>query len=335
MIRIFFVAFVLLLPANVMAQQKRYSFTQPKMGSPFTIILYANDSTLAIDLARQSFSLVDSFVNIFSDYIDTSELSLLNASAVLNAAPVKVSPAMLDILVLSKTAFQKSGGAFDITVGPLIKLWRKARKTKTFPTAEMVLNAKQLTCFTNLVIDTINKTARLKSPGMQIDLGGIAQGYIAQKIIEFLNAHQVSNALVNASGDIVVSGAPPASQGWLVGVNLPESKEELLSQKLLLQHKAVTTSGDAYQYIDHEGKRYSHITDPRSGYGVTYQRNVTIIAGDGTTADWLATACSILSIRKAKQLATHMKAEVLITTFKKGRLKMYATKGFHQYFKPL
>ena len=332
-VRIFFAAFLLMLSVKVEAQLKRYTFAEPKMGSPFSIILYANDSLQATTLARQSFSLVDSFVIIFSDYIDSSELSKLSASAGLNASPVHISPALLDMLVASKTAFEKSGAAFDITVGPLIKLWRKARKTKVFPTKEMVLTAKQSTGFNNLVIDTLNKTASLKKPGMQLDLGGIAQGYIAQKVIDFLSAHQVSNALVNASGDIVVSGAPPETQGWVVGVNVPESKEELLPQKLLLQYKAVTTSGDAYQYMDHEGKRYSHITDPRTGYGVTYQRNVTVIAADGTTADWLATACSILSIKKAKLLATQMQAEVLITTFKKGRLKMYATKGFAQYFK--
>ncbi|MBC7689315.1 MAG: FAD:protein FMN transferase [Aquabacterium sp.] len=332
-VRIFTAVLLLMLSVHVWAQPKRYSFAEPKMGSPFTIILYANDSMQATTLARQSFSLVDSFANIFSDYLDSSELSKLSASASMNAAPVRLSTALLEILVASKTAFEKSGGAFDITVGPLIKLWRKARKTKVFPTKEMVLAAQQSTGFKSMVIDTINKTATLTKPGMQLDLGGIAQGYIAQKVIDFLSAYQVSNALVNASGDIVVSGAPPETQGWVVGVNLPESKEELLPQKLLLQYKAVTTSGDAYQYMDHEGKRYSHITDPRTGYGVTYQRNVTVIAADGTTADWLATACSILTIKKAKRLATQMQAEVLITAFKKGRLKMYATKGFAQYFK--
>ena len=178
-----------------------------------------------------------------------------------------------------------------------------------------------------------HKTITMARPGMQLDLGGIAQGYIAQKVLDFLSTQKINRALVNASGDIVMSGSPPGAKGWTVGVNVPESREELLPKKLLLQNKAVTTSGDAYQFIDHDGKRYSHITDPRTGYGVTFQRNVTVIANDGATADWLATACSIVSIKKAKKLATSLRAEVLIAEFKKGKLTFHATKGFSLYWK--
>ena len=131
-----------------------------------------------------------------------------------------------------------------------------------------------------------------------------------------------------------MSAAPPDTRGWTIGVNVPETKEELLDKTLLLQHKAVSTSGDAFQYTDHDGKRYSHIIDPRTGYGVTSQRNVTVIANDGTTADWLATACSILPIRTAKKLAEHMNAEVLIAQVKKGQLVFKATSGFGKYWKP-
>ncbi|MEO6732085.1 MAG: FAD:protein FMN transferase [Ferruginibacter sp.] len=318
---------------DVSAQLKRFSFTQPKMGSPFTIVFYSDDSVQATTLAKKSFNLVDSFVSIFSDYIDTSELSKLSASAGLNM-PVAVSPAMLDILILSKTAFKKSGGAFDITIGPVVKLWRQARKTKQFPSPEMVKRARSLTGFNKLVIDSINKKAILLQSGMQLDLGGIAQGYIAQKIINFLTEQHINHALVNASGDIVTTGAPPGTKGWTIGVNVPESKEELLSQKLLIQHKTVSTSGDAYQFMEHGGKRYSHIIDPRTGYGVTSLRNVTVIAADGTTADWLATACSILPIKKAKQLATQMGGEVLVAEIKNERLVFNITKGFSSFWKP-
>ena len=130
-----------------------------------------------------------------------------------------------------------------------------------------------------------------------------------------------------------MSAAPPNSKGWSIGVNVPESKEELLEQSLLIQNKSVATSGDAYQFIEHDGKRYSHITDPKTGYGVTFQRNVTVIANDGATADWLATACSILPIKKAKKLAVKMKAEVLIAENKNDRLVFYSTRGFSNYWK--
>jgi FAD:protein FMN transferase len=331
--RILLAVYFLAIVLTADAQQKRFSFNQPKMGSPFTIIFYAGDSVKASMIAEQCFSLVDSFVSLFSDYIDSSELSKISASAGKQNSPMAVSPAMFDILKQAQYACKKSEGAFDITIGRLSKFWRKQRKSKEFPSNETVQHIRKLTGFNKLVLDTINKGIMLLQQGMRLDLGGIAQGYIAQKVIEFLNANNIRQALVNASGDIVMSNAPPASEGWTVGINLPESMDELLPRTLTMHNKAVTTSGDAYQYTDHQGKRYSHIIDPRTGYGVTSQRNVTAIADDGTTADWLATACSILPVKKALKLAESLQAEVMIAELKKGKFLYHATKGFDRYWK--
>lgn len=322
-----------LVMMNGAGQQQRFSFTEQKMGAPFTIVFSSADSASANQLARQCFRTVDSFVLIFSDYIDSSELSRLSAAAGKEPRPIPVSPALLDILLLSKTAFEKSGGAFDITIGPLSRLWRAARKSKQFPTATSVQAAKQLVGFNKLRIDTAGKTVLLPDSPVQLDLGGIAQGYIAQKIMDYLGGQQVTSALVNASGDIVTSGPPPGLPGWTVGVNMPENKEELLAKKLLLHHKAVTTSGDFYQYMEHGGKKYSHIIDPRTGYGVTFQRNITVIANDGVTADWLATACSILPLKKAKKLVRQLHAALLVSEVKRGKVVTRATKDFAEYWK--
>ena len=331
--RISFIVFFVCLVFVGDAQMSRFSFTESKMGAPFTIIFYSNDSIQAASIAKRCFALVDSFNFIFSDYIDSSELSKLSKSAGLNSLPVSLSPAMYDILIQSKKAFELSEGAFDITMGPLSKLWRKARRQHQFPADSTVKRIRNLIGFDKLVFDTLNKTIRLTQEGMQLDLGGIAQGYVAQKVINFLHLQGLNNALVNASGDIVVSGAPINKDGWVVGVNIPEKTAELLNQKLLLKNRAITTSGDAYQYIEKDGIRYSHIINPASGYGVTFQRNVTVIAADGTTADWLATACSILSLKKAKKLAFLLGAEVLIAEIKRGRLLFNSTKGFRFFWK--
>jgi len=272
-------------------------------------------------------------VLIFSDYIDSSELSRLSAGAGKEPRPIKVSPTLLDILLLSKTAFEKSGGTFDITIGPLSRLWRTARKSNQFPTAESVQAARQLVGFNKLRIDLVGKTVLLPDSPVQLDLGGIAQGYIAQKIMDYLGGQQVTSALVNASGDIVTSGPPPGLAGWTVGVNMPQHKEDLLAKKLLLHHKAVTTSGDFYQYMEHGGKKYSHIIDPRTGYGVTFQRNITVIANDGVTADWLATACSILPLQRAKKLVRQLHAAILVSEIKRGKVVTRATKDFSKYWK--
>ena len=331
--KVSFIVFFVCLVFVGNAQISRFSFTESKMGAPFTIIFYSNDSIQAASIAKRCFALVDSFNFIFSDYIDSSELSKVSKSAGVNSFPVSLSPAMYDILIQSKKAFELSEGAFDITMGPLSKLWRKARRQHQFPADSTVKRIRNLIGFDKLVFDTLQKTIRLTQEGMQLDLGGIAQGYVAQKVINFLHSQGVNNALVNASGDIVVSGAPINKDGWVVGVNIPEKTAELLNQKLLLKNRAITTSGDAYQYIEKDGIRYSHIINPASGYGVTFQRNVTVIAADGTTADWLATACSILSLKKAKKLASLLGAEVLIAEIKRGRLLFNSTKGFRFFWK--
>jgi FAD:protein FMN transferase len=331
--RIISASFFLILMLNGAAQHQRFSFTEQKMGAPFTIVFYAPDSASANQLARQCFRLVDSFVLIFSNYIDSSELSRLSAGAGNELRPIPVSPALLDILLLSKTAYEKSGGAFDITIGPLSALWRTARKTNQFPSDESVQAAKRLVGFHNLRIDTLHKTVLFLQSGIKLDLGGIAQGYIAQKIMDFLKGQQVTNALINVSGDIVTSGPPPGLPGWTVGVNMPQHNKELLAKKLLLHHKSVTTSGDVYQYMEHGGKKYSHIIDPRMGYGITFQRNITVVANDGVTADWLATACSILPLNKAKKLARQIGAALLVSEIKRGKVVTKATKDFDDYWK--
>ena len=331
--RLLFFVFFLLITLAGNTQLKRFTFSQPKMGSPFNIIFYSGDSLQANKTAMQCFQMVDSFVIIFSDYLDSSELNKLCAKAGKTNNSVTVSPALFDILLISKIAYEKSDGTFDITLGPLTKLWRRARKEKIFPVDKTVKEKLALTGFKKIRIDTATHKIQLLQPGMQLDLGGIAQGYIAQRVIDFLKTKNIANALVDVSGDIVTIGAPPNTNGWTVGVNVPEKTDELQKQKLLISNKSVTTSGDVYQYMDHNGKRYSHILNPRTGYGITSQKNVTVIANDGTTADWLTKPCSILSIRKAKKLAHSLQAEVLIAEIKKGNLILHTTKGFGRYWK--
>ena len=315
----------------ISAQWKKYSFSEPKMGSPFKILFFSDDSLKAVALAKQCYALVDSFNLIFSDYDPSSELSRLNAGA--GSGFKKLSPALWDIFQRTQLAYRKSRGAFDITVGPLSKLWRKARKDKQFPDTGAVHAKRKQVGFHQLIIDTVGHRISLPS-GMSLDLGGIAKGYIAQQVVDFLSKKRITQALAVAGGDVVMSKSPGGTQGWVIGVNVPQTTDELLPRKLLLENKAVSTSGDVYQYFEHNGIRYSHIIDPRTGYGIISPRNVTAIASNGTDADWLATTCSILPIATAKKLARENKAELLITELKNGQVVYYSTKGFHHYWKP-
>ena len=312
------------------AQTRKFSYSEMKMGSAFNLIIVSADSNKANHLARKSYELVDSLNHIFSNYDSSSELSKINASAGL--LPYKMSTAMLDLVQKSQYAYIQSKGAYDISIGPLSSLWRNARKAKLFPEASTVLATKKLVGLNQVKINKRLGTIFLPNANMQLDFGGIAKGYIAQWVINFLKANGIQQALVDAGGDIVMSGPPLNQQGWLIGVNLPETTDDLLNKKLQLSNCSVATSGDVYQFIEYKGVKYSHIINPLTGYGVTNLRNVTIIAKTGATADWLATACSILPIKEAKQLAISHQAALLITTLKNGKLVFEATPNFKNYW---
>jgi thiamine biosynthesis lipoprotein len=312
-------------------QEKKFSFTREKMASPFTIILYEKDSLDAVLVANQCFDLVDSFVNIFSDYIEKSELNRLSATAG-SGSFVPVSPALFDIIMESKKAYSLTSGAFDITMGPVTRLWRKARKDRQFPDSSAIGDEMKRVGFRKVLIDVANRKIQLIEKGMLLDLGGIAQGYIAQKVLERLTDRGIKRALVDVSGDIAAGEPPPGKEGWVIGINLPES-EKLQSKHLLLNNVSVSTSGDVYQFIEHEGKRYSHIINPHTGYGVTSQRNVTVVAPNATTADWLATACSILPVEKAKKLAGKLHAAVLVAEMKNNVISSTSTRNFEKFYR--
>jgi thiamine biosynthesis lipoprotein len=299
------------------------------MGSPFNLIFYHHDSSEATEIAKKCFAIVDSLNNIFSDYSSTSEISMLSENAYLK--PHHVSDNFLYILMESKIAWIKSGKVFDITIGTLTSLWRKARKEKRFPSKSEIKKAKRLTGFKNLQADTVNNTFYFSRKGLRLDFGGIVKGYAAQKVINYLSGKNITHALADAGGDIVMSEPPPGKTGWTIGVNMPQQENQLWNQNLLLANCSVATSGDLYQFVSHKGKKYSHIIDPRSGYGVTSQRNVTVIAKDGTTADWLATACSILPIRKALGLAEKENAALLITILKDEKIVIHKTGNFDSF----
>lgn len=305
---------------------------QPKMGSLFNLIFYTDDSVMSAGLAAQSFQLIDSLNFIFSDYIPASELNRLSASAG-NDSFVQVSPVLYEVIITSKQAWEKSLGAFDITIGPLSRLWRQVRKENRFPSPGEIRTVRESTGFEKVIIDTGTHRIKLMQPGMQLDPGGLVKGFVAQQVVEFLRSKGIRSMLAGAGGDIVCGEPPPARDGWSIGVNIPGSANNLLNKSIELSNRAVSTSGDVFQHIEHKGKKYSHIIDPRTGYGITSRRNVTVIAPDGITADWLATACSILTVHKAKKLVKQYNADLIITQLKKKKIRVHTTQSMKAWWK--
>ncbi len=314
------------------AQYKKYSFQEPKMGSPFNIVIYSIDSLAANDAALATFNLVDTLNGIYSDYVETSELNRLCKTAGKNEW-IDVPEPLFTILQNSEHASEISSGSFDITMGPVVRIWRKARREKKLPDPDSLKFARRLVSYKYIELDTLTHKVRLNKAGMQLDLGGIAKGDAAQRACTRLRELGFPYSLIDAGGDIVAGSTPPQIDGWKIAINLPET-EELMSRQLNLQNKAVATSGDLYQYVELNGKNYSHIINPANGYALTNSRNVTVIADAGDDADWLATACSILPIKKALRLIkNNASAEVQITVLKNNKPYFYRSSGFTSYFK--
>ncbi|HEX2532404.1 MAG TPA: FAD:protein FMN transferase [Chitinophagaceae bacterium] len=330
MVRSFFFLFCALSCCILLqAQEKRFTFTRPKMGAPFTIVLYAADEARAAALAGLAFARVDSFVSVLSDYDPGSEVNRLCATAG-TGRYVPVSPLLWQVLAESRKAWNDSRGLFDVTAGPVTRLWRAARKAQRLPDPDEVAAALGRTGMEKLKLDRANQSVQLTVSGMQLDFGGIGQGLIAGEVIRLLQDSGIASALVNATGDIVCSGPPPGKEGWSVAINLPGEADRAWSPTLVLKNGAVTTSGDVFQYLEHNGVRYGHIVDPRTGYGVTHRRNVTVRARRGTDADWLATACSLLPLRQARKLARKYRAGLMVAEAAPGGLKTFQNRRFRK-----
>lgn len=326
-ILLFFFAFKEVYGQN---NYKKYVFREKKMGSPFTIVIYGKDSTRVARIAKTAFYKVDTLNNLFSDYIDSSEINLLSSKSG-NHRFIPVSQELFYILSLSKKASYKSKGAFDITIGPVVKLWRKARRENIFPESDDIKKALKRTGYKYIQLNKKDQSVRLDKAGMQLDLGGIAKGYIAQVVLDFLIKENLPAAMVNAGGDIALGAPPPDHSEWKIGISLPEEKHRYSNEILLLKNQAVATSGDIYQYLEWKGKHYSHIINPKTGIGVTSLRNVTVVANNGGTADWLASACSILSIREAFQLVKKFPKTALFIAEKRGdRIYKKGNKYFYK-----
>lgn len=283
-------------PSSV--QPQRYAFSQPHMGTIFRIVLYAPDKDQAEDVADQAFARVEQLDRIMSDYRETSELMSLCRRA--GSGPVRVGRDLYEVIERAQKIAAESDGAFDITIGPVVKLWRRARRTRELPRDERLQAALALTSYKLIHLNPSASTVELEKSGMQLDLGGIAKGYAADAALAIISRNNIKSALVAAGGDIAVSHAPPAARGWRVALGAldPARKNKIL----WLQNAAVSTSGDEQQNVEIGGQRYSHIVDPRTGIGVTGHSATTVIAPDAATTDAFATALSVLGHTRALRL---------------------------------
>lgn len=285
-----------LLAAAAAAAEERFELAAPRMGTEARIVLYAAERTRAEAAAQAALARIGELEAALSDYQEESELSLFVRRA--GGPALGLGPDLFAVLSRAQDLARRSDGAFDVTCGPLSRLWRRARRRGEPPDPAELQEALRLVGHERLVLDARSRTGRLLQPGMRLDLGGIAKGYAAEEALRVLHERGLSRSLVSVGGEVVAGLPPPGRPGWTVAIRTPGTAPP----PLLLTNAAVSTSGDAEQHLEAGGVRYSHVFDPRTGRALEGRRSVTVVAPEGATADALATAVGVLGAEKGLAL---------------------------------
>jgi thiamine biosynthesis lipoprotein len=262
-----------------------HEFTQVHMGLAVRIRLYSATEERARGAATAAFARAAELDRALSDYRPDSELRRLGP------AWVEAGPDLFAVVARARAIAEATEGAFDPTVGPLVTLWREARAQGRLPDRRVLLSALAEVGWRHIELDASRPAVRLARPGMALDLGGIAKGYILQQMLGAMAPHHVTRALLEAGGDIVVGDAPPARAGW--HIDAAGADAAFAARAGRLTNAAMATSGPTAQFLDINGVRYSHVIDPRTGIGLTNHVTARVIAADSATADALATALSV------------------------------------------
>ena len=279
--------------SDIAVKEARYEFTRPEMGMAFHLAFYAPDPVTASNASAAAFARVRQLNAIFSDYEDDSELTRLSKSAGQGRA-VPVSQDLWRVLWRARELSASSGGAFDVTLGPVVNLWRRARRQRALPPTDQLAAVRASVGWRKLELDATHHTATLLTPGMRLDLGAIAKGDALDAALAVLRSNGISRALVTCGGDMAAGDPPPGRKGWRIELAPLNPTNAPPAQFVMLANAGLATSGDLFQRVILNGVRYSHIVDPRTGLGLTDHSLVVVIAPDATTADALSTTVSVL-----------------------------------------
>ena len=333
------------------AELQRFEAVEPHMGTLVRITVYATDEQSASDAFRAAFTRIRDLDRILSDYKPDSELNTITRTAIARAVPISAD--LFTVLQKSQELAGATGGAFDITQGPVIRLWREAQKTGRLPDPAALKEAAGRSGHRKLHLDPARHTVRLDEAGMALDVGAIGKGYAASEAVEVLEGLGIRSALVAISGDLAFSDAPPGQRGWRIamysedrdppalslskGPALSLSKGPALSlskgvpRVLELANAAVSTSGNSEQHVDIGGRRYSHIIDPSSRIGLVEDLTVTVVARHGLDADGLDTAVSVLGAERGLRLIdAHPDAAALIVERTPERVEVHLSRRFRE-----
>lgn len=292
-----------------------FKYHQVAMGTVIEITLIGDHEEQANKAALQAFQEIKRIETLMSPWIDSSDVTQINRAA--GKEWIRISPETIQVIKKAQEISKLSEGGFDITVGPLTELWRKAREKKIPPSPEEVKEKLGLVNFRNIEVNQEGKVY-LKKKGMAIDLGGIAKGYGVDRAFDVLRSLGYKNLIVNAGGDLRAGGFKN-NQPWSIGIQNPREPKKILT-RIPISDMAVATSGDYEKFFIHHGIRYHHIFNPNDGFPTEGYQSVTIVIKDCMTADGLATAVFVLGPERGYSLCQKLDGVECLIVDKDGKM---------------
>jgi FAD:protein FMN transferase len=299
--RVFAVALfgIAIIPAAAPPEQM-FSQARPAMGTTFTIFVYAANQDRASEYFEIAFDEIERVEEALSDYRPTSELSRINRLAA--DETVTTDPEVFKFLQTSMGFSRRSGGAFDITVGPLMRAWGFFRGKGHYPAPEELSNARKSTGWEHVRLDPQKRTVHFDIQGMSLDPGGIGKGYAVERVVNLLREAGVKAALVDAgSSTIYAIGAPAGTNGWTIQVPRPGDRAHSIST-VVLRDTSLSTSGNYEKFFTLNGQIYCHIMDPRTGEPLQGTLQTTVITPNATDSDALSLIMFVMGPEKSEQL---------------------------------
>lgn len=279
-----------LMPAILQAQEE-YTRTIKLMGSRFDLTVVANNETDGneyIDLAVDEIKRIEAMISSWDSLSETSAI-IKNAGI----KPVKVEKELFDLIARSIKISELTDGAFDISYASMDRIWKFDGSMKKLPTKDEVTASVAKVSYKNIILDPQAQTVFLKNKGMRIGFGALGKGYAADKAKALLISKGVKAGIINASGDLTTWGAQTDGSPWMVGITNPLNKNKVFSW-FPMDDNAVVTSGNYEKYVEFNGKKYTHIIDPRTGWPASGLTSVSIFAPKAELADALATAVFVM-----------------------------------------
>lgn len=325
-----FVFALMVLFTSLASGQNFYKRSLSMLGSPFEVTVVASDSISGINALDMAVGEVRRIENLISDWKPETEISAVNKNA--GKQPVKVSREVFELVARSIKVSELTDGAFDVSYASMDRIWKFDGSMTAMPTPEAILKSVEKVGYKKIILDEKNLTIFLREESMKIGLGGIGQGYIADKIKELMIRNGILSGIVNVSGDVSAWGKMPDGKPWTVGIVNPMNKNKIFATFPLVD-SSVETSGSYEKFVVFDGKRYSHIIDPRTGYPASGIVSVSVFSKQTEIADALATSIFVMGKDVGLDLINQLKGIECIIIDDQG--KIYTSEGINLETKQL